>query len=319
MERFETMKKLEYSDDGKCVYGGRAVKGRIDFPEGVTEIASCAFMDREKLRSVTLPNSLVEIGRQAFWNCQSLTLDALPQNLRSLGIGAFAFTGVHGSLTIPSGVTRIESQAFKGCNIWSVSFSPKLTEIGSCAFRLNNLLHEVELPKGLKKIDFGAFELCDELDEISFPDGLISIGKDAFANCPLKSVFIPASVVEIGGGAFVGMRKIDVAPENPNFITRDGVLFTRDMTTLVSCPQGLELSEYRVPDGVTTIAARAFDGCKTIEKIVLPNSVRTIGDDAFRHCDSLKAADLPDGTDFNRFARLLSMFAGAGTRRPRFG
>ena len=148
MERFETMKKLEYSDDGKCVYGGRAVKGRIDFPEGVTEIASCAFMDREKLRSVTFPNSLVEIGRQAFWNCQSLTLDALPQNLRSLGIGAFAFTGVHGSLTIPSGVTRIESQAFKGCNIWSVSFSPKLTEIGSCAFRLNNLLHEVELRRG---------------------------------------------------------------------------------------------------------------------------------------------------------------------------
>ena len=48
--------------------------------------------------------------------------------------------------------------------------------------------------------------------------------------------------------------------------------------------------EYRV----TSIASYAFNGCKWLKKLDLPNSICNIGDYAFRDCRSLNAISLPE-------------------------
>ena len=46
---------------------------------------------------------------------------------------------------------------------------------------------------------------------------------------------------------------------------------------------------------VTAIDDFAFAGCKTLEKIEIPNSITEIGQSAFKDCESLKEVSLPEG------------------------
>ena len=40
-----------------------------------------------------------------------------------------------------------------------------------------------------------------------------------------------------------------------------------------------------IPNNVTRIPGHAFDGCKGLINIIIPNSVISIGDKAFRNCE----------------------------------
>ena len=57
------------------------------------------------------------------------------------------------------------------------------------------------------------------------------------------------------------LEEIAVHPANPEYTVRDGVLFNKAVTTLIACPQKLNIGTYTLPNSVTTIAPRAFSGC----------------------------------------------------------
>ena len=72
---------------------------------------------------------------------------------------------------------------------------------------------------------------------------------------------IPSTVKVIGEGAFYGistLQAINVDPANPNYCDIDGVLFSADKSTLISYPNAKPVTEYVVPEGVTTLATYAF-------------------------------------------------------------
>ncbi|MDR2095896.1 MAG: leucine-rich repeat domain-containing protein, partial [Treponema sp.] len=50
-----------------------------------------------------------------------------------------------------------------------------------------------------------------------------------------------------------------------------------------------------LPNGVTFIGERAFEGCESLTSITLPNSVTSIGYGAFEGCGSLTSIALPNG------------------------
>ena len=47
------------------------------------------------------------------------------------------------------------------------------------------------------------------------------------------------------------------------------------------------LREAVIPDGVTTIAASAFQNCTNLQSVYIPASVETIGANAFSGCTNL--------------------------------
>lgn len=75
----------------------------------------------------------------------------------------------------------------------------------------------------------------------------------------------------------------------------DGILYTKDMSKLIACPVDYAKSTFTVPEGVEEISACAFEGCKKIRKIVMPDSVVRIGEKAFSRMYDLRKVVLPAG------------------------
>lgn len=53
-------------------------------------------------------------------------------------------------------------------------------------------------------------------------------------------------------------------------------------------------TEFSIPDGITDIGERAFEGYVNLTEITIPDSVRYIGEYAFLNCESLKEIELPE-------------------------
>ena len=127
----------------------------------------------------------------------------LPSELESIGDGAFAGVTVHGTIFLPASLTHISPGAFRGCSAGSLVFDQDsmMTEIGDEALRGLTLDEPLVLPKSVTRIGIMSMPTCTS---VVLPDGLISIGASAFSFPAGKhcEIFLPASVQEVGMGAF---------------------------------------------------------------------------------------------------------------------
>lgn len=121
------------------------------------------------------------------------------------------------------------------------------------------------------------------VDNVVIPDNVKKISKSAFKCITgIKSISIGANVKEIVVWGFIecsDLISINVSNENKYFSSRNGVLFNKDGSVLLFCPQGLE--ELVIPKGVKEIGDYAFSRDAKIRKVVIPDGVEIIGKDAF--------------------------------------
>ncbi|EAX91202.1 cell surface protein, putative [Trichomonas vaginalis G3] len=119
------------------------------------------------------------------------------------------------------------------------------------------------------------------LEDVVFPDSLEIIGNDVFTRTKIKNLTIPRSVINLdSGNSFDLIETLEyaqVAPENPKFISIDGILYTRDMKTLYIFPKNKNITYFSVPYGVETITVAAFSGTRYVSTLVISETVRTIG------------------------------------------
>ena len=111
--------------------------------------------------------------------------------------------------------------------------------------------------------------------------------------------YIGKNVKEIGNWALENNQHISayqVDSANEHFCSVDGVIYTKDMKTIVFFPPAKE-GEYVVADGVESIRTKAFYKCTKITKVTLPDSIKFINEKAFFHCDSLEDINFPNGLE----------------------
>lgn len=159
-----------------------------------------------------------------------------------------------------------------------------VTAIGDYSFSGSNTMKSVVIPNTVTSIGARAFNSCN-LSSVIIPNSVRSIGENAYRACSnLTEVSIPESVTEIIGNPFLLCSKlpaVNVDKANKNFCSVDGVLFDRDMTTLICYPIAKAGTSYSIPSTVKTIGDRAFYYCSGLTMIELPNSVTSIGQMAF--------------------------------------
>jgi len=138
-----------------------------------------------------------------------------------------------------------------------------------------------------------------------------SIGEEAFAIriyltgttaffqveyiCDLTSITIPYSVTSIEDGAFIGcnnLTSINVDNSNSSYASIDGVLFDKNIRTLIKYPQAKNFRTYVIPSTVTSIGDEAFYGCRNLNNVTMPSSLTSIGEGAFSF-SSLTSVNIP--------------------------
>ncbi|MDR0633335.1 MAG: leucine-rich repeat domain-containing protein, partial [Holosporales bacterium] len=211
------------------------------------EICASAF-EGTNIISILIPPSVIKIDMGAFYNCfllNNITFEG--RGITQIEPRTFAYCGSLRELRIPDNVWRIGDCAFEGSGLTSITIPPSVTEISKEAFRWCSGLAMVifDQDSSLNRINDGTFEGCSCLDYITIPKSVESIGQEAFARCfnlssvifedesqlktiesyafaqydlPLERhnvgytlvINIPASVKEIGPGAFAG-TKVDLS------------------------------------------------------------------------------------------------------------
>ena len=170
------------------------------------------------------------------------------------------------SIVIEDGVSNIGNYAFHYCRkLTSVSIPTSITSIGNHAFQWCGNLSSVEIPNSVTNIGWGAFYDCDKLPSVTIPNSVTYIDDLAFYLCE-------------------SLTSIEVAIDNPNYCSEDGVLFNKDKTTLIQYPANNARTEYVIPNTVTYIAKEAFCRSNYLTSITIPNSVISLDEGAFNDC-----------------------------------
>ena len=262
-------------------------------PNSVTAIGSDAFSLCTSLFSIDIPNTVTSIGYSAFYLIPNVVYsgtatgspwgasgvngyiegDLVYKDNTKQWLSACNRTAT-GDITIPNGVTTIQSYAFARCSgITSVTIPNSVTQIGN---------------KSVTAIASQAFLACTGLTSIVVESG--NTVYDSRENCNAiintatntllhgcKTTVIPNSVTSIANEAFNGQSALtDISI--PNSITSIGEYAFANCTGLTSVT---------IPNSVTTIKYDAFDGCTSLASVTIGNSVTSIGGYAFYDCSSL--------------------------------
>ena len=201
----------------------------------------------------------------------------LNDDKESYAVSGFNDT-LNSELTIPEThlgkpVTAIQTRAFENCSV----------------------LTSVVVPDSITEIKYYAFKDCDNLTSVSLGNGLISIGSNVFDGCvKLTGISIPASVESIGESIVSNCPNLGniTVEEGNNFYHSSGnCLIATELGWLIN---GCKNSVIPTDGSVTTINRYAFNGCRDLEEINIPDSVTRIEIAAFKDCVKLKSVVIPD-------------------------
>ena len=151
------------------------------------------------------------------------------------------------------------------------------------------------IPSSVQTVQSMAFERSS-YSSITIPEGVLKLENGCMRYMPnITIIYIPKTVQTLTS-AFANDPKLMeyvLDSANPYFTLNDGVIYSKDMKTLLSCPQG-RTAALNIPNTVTAIAANACDGCINLSAVTMTNNVETIGWGAFRDCKALTTITLPN-------------------------
>lgn len=179
--------------------------------------------------------------------------------------------------------------------------------IGNAVFKGCTALSSVTISNGVTSIGERAFNQCWDLSSITIPNSVRTIGESVFGQCTnLSSITIPGGVTSIGNGIFYQCRNLNdikvVVMDFSEFCNNitvgafdiSGALDIDISIQLIDEDEN-EITEYIIPNGVTTIGNSAFKNCDGLTTITIPNSVTSIGAGAFENCSGLTSIKIGNG------------------------
>lgn len=278
---------------------------RLSIPYMLEYIGEYAFADCAKMECrLSGRANLKKIDEHAFENCESLYSVMDLDGLTSIGPQAFDGCDFLEAIDLPSTLLEIGEDAFSNTsrNLESInvdSNNPNYKSVGHCL--INSQTGELLLgcknsviPQdgSITSIGDYAFSGCYELTGVSIPAGTEVIGFGAFYGCSqLKYLYIPASVTKIEEFAFMagGLEEIVVNKANTVYHSDKNCLIETATKTLIL---GCKNSSIPSDGSVVIIGNLAFDSCRDLGYVSIPEGITKIGKRAFYSSD-ITGVNLP--------------------------
>lgn len=294
----------------------------VDFKEGLESIGYAAFSGCSSLKRLALPASVSSLGNSCFQGCTNLeSIDVADGNAFYTAIDDVLYTADFsqlikcaakhsGEVVVKNGCKTILSQAFEYCEgLTSITLPSGLESIGYAAFdsctgikymsipeaclKIENYafdncssLSTFYLPSKIETLSFGLLANCTSLTSIWIPNSVKNVMRQAFQNTGITEISLPAALESLDPAAFLEcyvLENINIAEECAAYKSVDGVVYTADLSTVVTCPGGKK-GDLILPEGLTEIGPLAYTNCQYIKNVTLPESIRTIGMSAFYYC-----------------------------------
>lgn len=321
-----------YTPDSYSPFCDREDITSVVIKDGVTSIGKHMFTYCNKITSVSIPSSVTKIGEYAFYRCEGLKKIVLPDSITTMEMNTFrCCTGLE-SVTLSKNLKVLDSCLFEECSsLKSVTIPKNVSTIVWSAFEncanLENIIVDadnkdfcdisgvlytkdkkkivicppaktsVTLPSSLNEIGYYSFGYCSKLKEIKIPESVTILNDLCFCHCTgLTTLTIPKNVEKYDESITFrcdNLTDINVDKNNAKFSSYDGVVYNKNQTILLGCPEGK--ATVNIPSTVTRIEEWALNTNRKITSIKLPSGLKSIGLHAFRDCSSLKSITIPDG------------------------
>lgn len=345
----------------------------VTIPNTVTSIERCTFEGCVALSSVMIPNSVASIGEEAFSDCTHLkniyvgngnpyysSVDGVLYNKSATTL--ICCPSGKETVSIPNTVKTIGSNAFVACsNLRNINVDSDNNSFASFDGALYNkdLSELISCPGGKVSVAIpkvttalATLAFCSLLEDISVDpenpifssiDGVLyNKGITNLICCPRgkTSIKIPQTVTSIsttyGYPVFRGcsqLEDIQVESDNPEFSSIEGVLYNKDASNLIYCPEGKVFLS--IPYTVTSISDFALYFCSILKSIevdprnsvyssidgilynkgasilmlcppgktvvTIPDTSISISQDAFNECNSLTIFTIPPSPNLGYF------------------
>ncbi|KAK8892635.1 hypothetical protein M9Y10_029874 [Tritrichomonas musculus] len=227
----------------------------ISIPKSVKRIGNCCFLNCNNLETVTFGDdtNICQIGFQCF-NGTKIIESKLNEIYQKVSYSQIYFIESFNkenitSVTMPTGITTIERNAFKGC--------------------INLKKVEIQKDSNITKIMDGAFSNCSSLTEFVVPKNIDYFGKECFQNCLKYEGHIAISNQRktfVGLSAFEGSGLISFQSEGRSIIVGD--------CAFKNCKKLVEFQANVYFESI--LGTSAFENCSKLKKAFISPSVEKV-------------------------------------------
>ena len=260
----------------------------------VTAIGSNSFSSC-RATSLTIPASVTSIGTQAFFgsslaeiilaegNTAYIVEDHVLYNIDKTTLLYSCPNGKSGSFVIPETVKKIESGAFMGTYLTTLTIPEGIEEFGSAFYTFGCKL--IYMPASVTGIFEKIFapEACVTVAAVSYSgDDTNAPWGAPYLNPIIDGDFIYADEAKTNLIAYIG-NDSDVTIPNSVMCIKDNAFSSNESITSVT-----------IPNSVIGIENNAFSSCTNLANVYIPNSVESIGNYAFNYCSSLAMVTIPE-------------------------
>lgn len=286
---------------GVQTLGGAAFKDctsleNVNFAEGLTKISYSAFKNCVSLESAVLPKSLDEIDAQIFFGCESLkyvyltdinTITQISSSWQAEGYSIFDSKS--------TAVLLLEDDDIAGsAESYLINTNRYLTydefDCQSPLGREHNAYFGASSDDYFESGEFSYVRVGDnahvikylgDSENVSIPSKVTYKGQEltvtelknyCLAGSGAKSLHIPSTVYNVYTLGTDTLENITVDANNKFLASRDGVLYTSTMKTLISYPSKKQGSTFEVPSTVKVIRAHAFACPEYLEYVYVPEA-----------------------------------------------
>lgn len=258
----------------------------------------------------TLINTITDNLCMNTTSLQKIELQSVKASLRTIGKNAFKGCTSVEEVTIPKGILTVSNSAFEGCSgLTDVTIAAKT--INAKAFAECTNLKAVKMEEGVTTIQGMAFANT-QISAVTIPSTLTTAGttkegtieKGPFAGTMIATVHgqtedstevqegatILPETKKIPDNLFLGCTSI-IDVQIPKTVTEIGQKAFKDASSVENVTFAVNTETGKVK-GVEKIGISAFDGCSSLQELVLPETVTEVLQGAFANEGALVKADM---------------------------